>query len=161
MRVGRDLAMSQARLARCAPGPAGRAPVSGNPPQHDWYDRKGLDEGFVPGGLLEQKRRRSEPFAIGIGQGVRARCKIRRANHVDELQHTASPARIADPENGSDIRVPDGFDHALFEDADRLDGLDIEQAVFDILDVDLQRACFEMRDEARPKRLGPVFPRCN
>src|SRR5687767_1502047 len=81
---------------------------------------------------------RGEAVAVGLGQlaGAGDEALDTALVAVDVLQDAAGPAGEADTHDRADIGVGDGLDDALVDALDRLEGLDEEHALLQVLEVD-------------------------
>src|SRR5436305_8271706 len=96
--------------------------------------------GLAALGLLDQRGGRLEALAVALGQLAGARDEPREAAFVavDVLQHAARPAREPDAHDRSDVGVGHRLDDALAEALDRLDRLDEQHALLEVLEGDVE-----------------------
>src|ERR1700729_3060951 len=86
-------------------------------------------------GPLDQRRGRREPLAIALGELAGAGYEAGQTPvvSVDVLQDAAGPARETDAHDRTDVGIGDGFDHALLQAPDRLDRLDEQHPLLEVL----------------------------
>src|SRR5690606_35073159 len=112
-------------------------------------------------GLLHQRRRRLEAVAVALGALARAGDERLRAGAVDGvlvavdvLEHAARPAGEADAEDRADVRVRDRLDDALVEALHRLDRLDEQHPLLEVLERDVEVVAAEGLLQPRPQPLA-------
>src|SRR5204863_7623277 len=86
--------------------------------------------------LLDERGRRLEALAVTLGQLARSGHEAGRAAlvAVDVLEHSAGPAGEADAEDRADVGVGNRLDHALVEALDRLDRLDEQHPLLQVIE---------------------------
>src|SRR5688572_24881384 len=112
---------------------------------------------LAPGRLVAQELWRREALAVLLRQLVRARDEFLDADRVDELRGAAGPGREADAEDGADVGIVRGRQHALLQAARGLDGLAIENAVLHLLQIPGHVPAVEDPSELGPQELLAVL----
>src|SRR3990167_7185458 len=100
-----DAQTKTARFWRAVPFPPERAEL------------RGLLEDLVFLSFFHQQRGRIETLTVTLGQLFRTGHELAQTVLVDVLHHTASPGRVTDPHDGTDVGVSHLLDNAFLHAA--------------------------------------------